>query len=220
MSNDFVSFLPSSHFVSNCNVIFFWFVAQLCLKKFFPLEIKKNFLISKSVDEIPLMPPEVENDESTSFWLNNIGLAVVVVKKNGSLLMIELNLLSEFNLLSLPLSLLPFLKLLLLNTLLFLFFFAELLYNEFGSEGINLGYLVANFTLFGSIISLKVSNSVWNGSVDFIFWDNGDTFLGLPFLIFDTTGLSIVLAGGVVDVAKEKYDLVVIGLNPNSSLYS
>ena len=45
MSNDFVSFLPSSHFVSNCNVIFFWFVAQLCLKKFFPLEIKKNFLI-------------------------------------------------------------------------------------------------------------------------------------------------------------------------------
>ena len=36
-------------------------------------------------------------------------------------------------------------------------------------------------------------------------------------MIFDTTGLSIVLAGGVVDVAKEKYDLVVIGLNPNSS---
>ena len=139
--------------------------------------IKKNFLISKSVDEIPLMPPEVENDESTSFWLNNIGLAVVVVKKNGSLLMIELNLLSELSLLSLTLSLLLFLKLLLLNTLLFLFFFAELLYNELGSEGINLGYLVANFTLFGSIISLKVSNSVWNGSVDFIFWDKGDTFV-------------------------------------------
>jgi len=133
--------------------------------------IKKNFLISKSVDEIPLMPPEVENDESTSFWLNNIGLAVVVVKKNGSLLMIE------FNLLSLPLSLLLFLKILLLNTLLFLFLIAELAYNEFGSEGISLGYLVANFTLFGSIISLKVSNSVWNGSVDFILEDRGETFL-------------------------------------------
>ena len=66
----------------------------LKLKLFFVLfafdffGIKKNFLISNKVDEIP----EVGNDKSILFWLKTIGLAVVVVKKNGSLIVSKFSL--------------------------------------------------------------------------------------------------------------------------------